>query len=120
MRLNIDAKSRLTLFRTLIKYLHNLKLIDGKPLAKKSLKGVWLEILQIDVDFGDKGIVLKDLFKKCVGMGDKTFCWKDVWCGDTTLKDIFLNLCVVESNKNCLVLDRVVVMSNSSSWWPWN
>ncbi|KAL7613584.1 hypothetical protein Lser_V15G05966 [Lactuca serriola] len=36
-----------------IKSIHKLKLIDDKPIAKNSIKGVWLSISQMDVDLHD-------------------------------------------------------------------
>lgn len=63
-----------------VKAIHNIMLIDGKPLAKKSLKGVCLDIANLDKDFRDKGIELNTLFRRVIGKGDKTHFWKDVWC----------------------------------------
>lgn len=50
-------------------------------MAKKSIKGVWLSISQIDMKFATKGIFINNLFKRVVGIGDKTVFWKDYWCG---------------------------------------
>ena len=72
-----------------IKAIHNPFLIDGKLMAKKSIKGVWLDISQISMDPNLYDISLCSLFKLVVGKGDYTFYHKDSWCGDGVLKDIF-------------------------------
>lgn len=66
--------------------------MDGRPLAKRSIKGVWLSIVQISDELLDKRVVLANLFKRLVGIGDKTYFWKDCWCGDITLKYLRQNL----------------------------
>nr|KAJ0212898.1 hypothetical protein LSAT_V11C400187120 [Lactuca sativa] len=91
---------------TCIQSIHNLNLIDGKPLAKYSLKGVWYYISHIAIELEDKGIFLSNLFKRVVDIGDKTYFWKDVWCDDYALKDIYPNLYALEKkNKDCLAND---------------
>lgn len=65
--------------------------IDGKHFAKKFIKGVWLNISQIDLELEVKGISISELFKKVVGNGDKYFFWKDILCGGVALKELFSN-----------------------------
>lgn len=45
------------LFFFFIKLIHKIKLIDGKPLVKKSIKGVWLNTSKIDME-----LKVKDIF----------------------------------------------------------
>lgn len=104
---------------TCIKSIHKLKLIDDKPIVKNSIKGVWLSISQIDVDLQDKGIFLSDLFKRVVGNGCGTFFWKDSWCSNIPLKDLFPNLYVLETSKDCLILDKRSFDSEAGSRWIW-
>lgn len=53
------------------------------------------------------GISLLDLFKRVDVMGDKTHFWKHAWCGDVFLKELCMNLYALETNKNCLIMDRM-------------
>ena len=59
-----------------IESIHNLKLIDGRPIAKKSIKGVWLNISQTEGEFENMGFRFAHLFKRVVGKGNITFFWK--------------------------------------------
>lgn len=54
--------------------------MDVKPLAKRSFKGGWFHISQIESKFEDRGINWANVFIRKVGIGDKTQFWKDVWC----------------------------------------
>ena len=45
------------------------------------------------------------VFRICkVGQGmEKIFFWNDVWCGETSLKDIFLGLFLIVEDNDVLV-----------------
>ncbi|KAL7604826.1 hypothetical protein Lser_V15G20393 [Lactuca serriola] len=103
-----------------IKEIHNPSFIDGKLMAKKSIKGVWLDISHISIDLNLYDISLGSLFKRIVGKGDYTFYWKDSWCGDGVLKDVFPNLYAVENNKNCLVMDKIKTEAHMNVQYCWD
>lgn len=46
-----------------IKYIHNIKFVEGKMIAKKSLRGVWSSISQIESEFEDKGILFTSILR---------------------------------------------------------
>lgn len=47
-------------------YIHNIRLIDGKAMAKKPIKCVCLDISQVESEFGGKGIKLTTLFNRVI------------------------------------------------------
>nr|KAJ0184647.1 hypothetical protein LSAT_V11C900459440 [Lactuca sativa] len=96
-----------------IQAIHNIKLIDGKAIAKKSIKGVWSTISQIVPEFEQRCVLLASLFNNVVGKGDKTFFWKDCWLGDMALKEIIANLYAIDKTKDCLVRERLLRMEKS-------
>lgn len=100
--------------------MHKAKFIDGKPVARSSLKGVWYEIAYIDGDLEKKGVILEKLFQRVVGKGDRTYFWKDAWCGDLAFKDLFPNLYLKESQKDCLVADRINHSADAGLVMVWN
>lgn len=104
-----------------IKAIHNLKLVDGKPIAKKSIKGVWLEISCLQIGFGNLGVDLPSLFNRVIGSGDKTRFWQDTWIGDLNLKERYPNLYSIEVVKDCFISDRLGRASNGflSFKWCW-
>lgn len=81
---------------------------------------MWLSISQIGNDLLDKGIIHVDLFKRKVGRGDKPFFWKDCWCGDFTLKDLYPNPYSVESNNDRLVKDIIILDNVDDVKWNWS
>lgn len=52
-------------------------------------------------------------------IGDKTFFWKDKWCGDVPLKDVCPNLYEVENRKNCFLIDKAVFDNGMVTHWRW-
>lgn len=108
------------LWSSCIRAIHKLKLIDGKAIARSSLKGVWYEIAGIDMDFERKGVFLDKLFNRKVGIGDRTFFWKDSWCGEVAFKDMFPNLYSKEVDKDCLVANRVTRRGENDLNLNWN
>lgn len=63
---------------------------------------------------------MSEIFKMVVGKGDKTFFWKDTWCSNVPLKDLFPNLYVVELNKDCLLVDKVENPTEEDVRWLWS
>lgn len=103
-QLKVDTNS---LWSWCIKVIHNVSCIDGKPFAKCSISGTWLSIYQINQELDDWGISLDDLSFRKAGDGNNINFWKDIWCGDRTLKDSFPKLYMLEVDKNCMVCDRL-------------
>ena len=73
-------------------------------MAKKSIKGVWLSISQIDMKFATKGIFINNLFKRVVGIEKKHSFGRMLGVVTWFLKDLCLNLYALEENKNCLLM----------------
>lgn len=53
--------------------------------------------------FEAKGIFINNLFKRVVGIGDKTVFWKDYWCG-------FEGQLEKGENKNCLLMIKITCL----------
>ena len=96
-----------SLWTNCIKAWHNVSCIDGKPLAKASLQGVWLVISKLTEDMEHWGINLEDLFVRRLGARNRTYFWKDKWCDSVVLKDVFPELYRIEMQKNCMVSNRI-------------
>lgn len=89
---------------------------------KNSLTRVQLSISLLHIELGDKGVNLNDLLKRVVDIGDKTFLWKDTSCGDMALKYRGPNSYIMETNKDCKVVERVNGGrgGDMEAWWNWS
>ena len=54
-----------------------------------------------------------------VGIGDRIRFWIDRWCGDSPLKDVFLDLYAYASNRQATI-DSILIRSASGSRFDWN
>lgn len=117
-KLKTDGNS---LWSKVIRSIHSVTDFDDRKLAKNFYKGTWKNITEIEENFLEAGISLRDLFRRKVGRGEKTRFWKDVWIVGVPLKDKFPRIYKIESNKNSLIKDRVVVQPDSmvEMSWQW-
>ncbi|KAI3721405.1 hypothetical protein L2E82_32415 [Cichorium intybus] len=90
-RLKVEKQN---LWAVCIKAIHNVKGGDGSPIAKKRNLGI-------------------------LGNGQDTLFWKDRWCGPVAFKDRFPKLYGIESNKNCLVSERITVTDGWNTVFGW-
>ena len=75
-----------------VKAWHNIKEVDGRRLAKASLKGLWWGIANINKDLKDWNIDLDTCWERKMGDGKNTHFWKDRWLTGDALKDVFPEL----------------------------
>ncbi|KAJ0427872.1 putative RNA-directed DNA polymerase [Helianthus annuus] len=76
---------------------------------KSSYGGVWSNIAKIFVKTKVNGLPLRNCIKGIVGEGDAISFWLDPWLTDAPLRVIFPAIFLLESNKKCMVRDRVDV-----------
>ncbi|KAL4560066.1 hypothetical protein LXL04_032214 [Taraxacum kok-saghyz] len=100
-----------------IKALHKIKVFDGKPLARASLKGTWLCIANFNKDLEPWNLHLDTLMVRKTGNGTNTHFWKDKWLGEELLKNNYPELFRMEVEKDCKVADRILGMSDYG--WNW-
>ncbi|KAJ0880486.1 putative reverse transcriptase zinc-binding domain-containing protein [Helianthus annuus] len=75
--------------------------------VKKSLGGVWLNIVSIFNKPISGSLSLRNLFRGLVGRGDSILFWLDPWLNEVPLKDLYPNLFALEVVKTCSVRDRL-------------
>ncbi|XP_022015112.1 uncharacterized protein LOC110914633 [Helianthus annuus] len=81
--------------------LHNDRNYGDFIPVKRSLGGVWSNIVQVLNITVVEGIQLKNYFKVAVGNGEETSFWLDHWIGPKPLKDSFPLLFNIEEVKDC-------------------
>lgn len=108
-----------SLWARCIKSIHRLSGIDGMPIARRSIPGVWLSISEVVKELEGWNCHLDDYLIRKMGNGDNTCFWKDRWLMNAPLKDIFPRLYAIESRKNCFVLDRLGEMGQQEHKWEW-
>ncbi|KAI3519600.1 hypothetical protein L1887_08814 [Cichorium endivia] len=88
---------------------------------KHDASSLWSKnVTEIEDDFLEVGISLRDLFRRKVGRRDKTRFWKDMWITGIRLKDKFPRLYRLENEKNCLFMDRVMITIETGVDLKWN
>ena len=68
--------------------------------------GPWHHIIKLKEDLHTYGLNLESIFKRKVGNGQTTRFWLDPWIGGPLLRDSFPRLFRLESNSECMVIDR--------------
>ena len=51
-----------------------------------------------------------------VGNGSQVLFWQDVWCGETTLKAMFLDLFTIACAKEALVEENMAIVNGAIHW----
>ncbi|KAJ0878040.1 putative reverse transcriptase zinc-binding domain-containing protein [Helianthus annuus] len=92
--------------------------LDSFPI-RKSLGGVWFNIVNLldNVLLDNKPI--KDLFKGELGNGESIKFWLDSWLPGGPLKHRFPSLFELETKKECRVIERINNSGNSRFSWKW-
>ncbi|GJW10921.1 RNA-directed DNA polymerase, eukaryota, reverse transcriptase zinc-binding domain protein [Tanacetum coccineum] len=80
----------------------------GCNMASSSLSP-WGSILKTIYRLKRKGIDLLSFCSRSIGNGVKTKFWTDLWHGDKPLKAQFHRIFLLDSNRDCLVANRIIV-----------
>ncbi|GKB49550.1 RNA-directed DNA polymerase, eukaryota, reverse transcriptase zinc-binding domain protein [Tanacetum coccineum] len=67
----------------------------------------WRGILSFIKRVKLKGIYLLSYCARKIGKGSSTRFWEDVWCGDQPLKTLFPRIYMLDSDRSCLVMNRI-------------
>ncbi|KAL4585017.1 hypothetical protein LXL04_009630 [Taraxacum kok-saghyz] len=111
-----------SLWKNCIQAWHNVRGIDGKPITRASLKGMWLSIANVDKVLADWDLNMDRLMMRKLGNGKNTHFWKDKWIDDHSLNDLFPELYRVEDDKDCKVADRLKMVDQGEEMdmvWNW-
>lgn len=91
--------------------IHNLKNKTEDRLSKKSILGVWNNMVGAKNELQKFGINFQDIMEKQVNNGDDTLFSMDTWCGSEPLKNKFPDLYQLERHKSCKVNERIQLVS---------
>nr|KAJ0220417.1 hypothetical protein LSAT_V11C200064180 [Lactuca sativa] len=93
--------------------IHKLKLIDDKPIAKNSIKGVWLSISQMDINATMRMMLVQGGFRVGPDSLEEFVGGTDMWRNDDVTIDFSIKVFCVLINKH----DNVG--ENSFKWLNW-
>ncbi|KAJ0497883.1 hypothetical protein HanOQP8_Chr13g0484851 [Helianthus annuus] len=86
----------------------------------RGLSGVWSTIAKLGNYLAYTNLNLNNMLIGVVGKGDKIRLWLDPWVSSQPLRNSFPNLFLLESNKDCLILDRYEEIGSGVVWkWKW-
>ncbi|KAJ0897860.1 putative RNA-directed DNA polymerase [Helianthus annuus] len=98
---------------------HNRVSWDGFSL-KKSLKGVWNNIVKVLIFSKVGGSVVRNYIQGAVGNGESIHFWLDPWIISEPLKLRFPGLFRLEADKKCSIADRVKNIGMGPEFlWHW-
>lgn len=95
-----------SLWRRVVSGLHNSSKKPMVALSKKTLSGVWYNIVKLQSDLEVMDISLFSMFEIVIGTGSNTLFWFDDWSSQGPLAQKFPNLFDLEKKKYCFVADR--------------
>ncbi|GKA00908.1 RNA-directed DNA polymerase, eukaryota, reverse transcriptase zinc-binding domain protein [Tanacetum coccineum] len=72
----------------------------------------WIAILKSVSNLNDKGVDLLAACNRSIGDGTTIRFWDEIWCGDRPLKASFPRIYALDSDKTCMVAQRI----NISDW----
>nr|KAJ0193295.1 hypothetical protein LSAT_V11C800404310 [Lactuca sativa] len=103
-----------SIWAKVITAIHGLN--DGLDHMKKKPNGlsVWISLSKLFHYLHERNIVSFLCLRKCIGNGEGTRFLVENWLGDGILMEKFPRLFVMESNKECLVSDKLV-----NGEWEW-
>ncbi|GJZ22493.1 putative RNA-directed DNA polymerase [Tanacetum coccineum] len=80
----------------------------------------WKSIIKLPKSFSCANINLHSVFRRKVGDGSSIRFWKDLWVGDSCLKNNFPRLYLLETKKNCTIKDRCCCLNGPNNFsWAW-
>ncbi|XP_035843871.1 uncharacterized protein LOC110927588 [Helianthus annuus] len=100
-----------------IEALHKVRNKDDFLPCKKSLSGVWYNIVQVLNNTKVDGTPLRSFFKASVGNGRNTAFWLDPWISNRPLKDLYPRLFLLKMEKGCRV--NSCFSENNQLIWRW-
>ncbi|XP_071694823.1 uncharacterized protein [Rutidosis leptorrhynchoides] len=81
---------------------------------------IWSNIIHIGIDLFKIGLDINSFFEKKIGDGRDVLFWKDIWTGDTSLKDKFPRLFRLDTNQDTCVNERVQLVNGLLQFsWEW-
>ncbi|KAJ0466748.1 putative RNA-directed DNA polymerase [Helianthus annuus] len=87
---------------------------------RKVLGGTWNNIVKVVARTMVENTPLRSYFKAIPGRGDTISFWLDPWVSCEPLKNLFPRLFLVESNRRCMISDRLVNgLSQLEFNWRW-
>ena len=103
-----------SLWKGVIMSIHNLYNKLASYIARKTSNGVWCNISKAVRALDSLHIDCKDIFALTPGSDVNILFWKDSWCSNIPFHLKFPHLYSIETDKNCLLGDRI--SSNGFSW----
>lgn len=85
-------------------------------MARRSIPGIWKNIVGIEDELRKHGSDVDEIFVKVRKSSDNTFFWLDKWCGEGTLKEAFPKLYRPERFKHCKVVDKIHLGGLTWNW----
>ena len=100
-----------------IQSIHGISHRNPSSIANSKKSGTWLSIVKNGAALQHLNLNVEELFSPLIGKGDNTTFWSDRWNGTTPLKLLFPDLFAIETNKNCVVADRMGQSINGRVNW---
>lgn len=104
------------IWRQVVSGTHNLSRKPIMYLGKKSLNGVWYNIVKVIPELEEMGITFNSLFELKIGSGANTLFWYDDWTGQGCLASRFPLLFNLDKRKMCFISERLTSQSPSWAW----
>lgn len=104
------------MWKKIITGLHNLNRKPLSMMSKKSIKGVWNNIVMAKSEFELMGAVPDNLFSVVVGTGENTNLWNESWLGTSPLSLRFPNLFKLEKRKSTRIYERRNSYGFAADW----
>ncbi|GJR91919.1 hypothetical protein Tco_0215930 [Tanacetum coccineum] len=89
----------------------------GLDLNGCNISGIWSSIISSYANLHNRDIIPSYALRCKVGDGKSIRFWKDIWVGNGPLCYRYNILFHLDSNKNCMLADRI---SNDAWAWNWN
>nr|KAJ0193757.1 hypothetical protein LSAT_V11C800390710 [Lactuca sativa] len=105
-----------SLWKQVICGIHNLSRKPIYNLSKRSILGVWNNLVSISRILGEMGLDFYHFVSTKIGSGRNTLFWLDNWIGDGNLTLRFPNLYALDKRKSCFLAER---FSSNGFLWAW-
>ncbi|XP_071695168.1 uncharacterized protein [Rutidosis leptorrhynchoides] len=81
---------------------------------------IWSSIINAGYAIENCGVPFANSFRRLVGNGAETSFWEDIWIENSSLKDKFPRLYLLESDKQTTICNKLIWNGTSVSWnWNW-
>ncbi|CAH1433765.1 unnamed protein product [Lactuca virosa] len=105
-----------SIWKSVIMGIHNIHRKPLSSLFKKSINGVWGNIVKVMGDIESLGIAPSNLFFVNVGNGEHTCFWTDVWIGSSPPSDRFPHIFALEKRKSAYIAERNCIDDFNAAW----